>query len=101
MAQGAIKQAGQILHGTPPPQPHGGAKAAAAARARGAGYDPLAVMSPQQIKQQATKTVTAAYKPQYQGLSQQQQQLQAIKAKQDADNIYYQQWLDAKTNALQ
>lgn len=86
---------------------HGGQKSvtrAAAHRAAGNAMpsaDPLVPLTPQQITQQATKTVAAAYKPVYSTLNQQGDQIQNIYNKQQQDNQYFQQWLSSKTSALQ
>lgn len=95
--------------GAPPPAagarggPHSPARPthSAAPRRPAQVQDPLAILTPQQIKAQATQTVKAAYQPVYTGLNQQSAQEQAILAKQEADNQYYMQWLNSKSTALQ
>ena len=57
-------------------------------------------LTPLQVVQQATASVKSSYAPAYQDLAQQVQQENGIITKQRADNAYYQQWLDAKTNML-
>lgn len=75
---------------------------AAAKRAGGQGQPTnwLAPLSAQQVTQQAANTVRSAYNPLYGSLDQQTKQLLAVRQKQDADNQYYQQWLDSKSAAL-
>lgn len=76
---------------------HGGA-------APGAGQQPanwLQPLTPDQVTNQATNTITSIYKPVLQSLDAQSTQESAIMAKQQADNQYYQQWLNSKSTSLQ
>lgn len=63
--------------------------------------NPLAPLSPRQIRQQATTTIGAAYKPAYSQLDQQTKTARGISAKRTADNQAYQQWLNTQMGALQ
>lgn len=58
-------------------------------------------LSPKQVVQQANALVTQAYQPATSELNLEESQQNGILAKQVADNQYYQNWLDAKSAALQ
>lgn len=62
--------------------------------------DWLQPLTPRQVVNQATSMVKTAYQPAYNALSQQQNMENGILTKQEADNQFYQQWLDNKSNAL-
>lgn len=80
------------------PKPNLSAAQRAANKAENNALTPLTM---QQIRRQAQKTVNAGYKSSYTQLGQQDTQAQNLYAKQQADNQYFQQWLDSKTAALQ
>lgn len=80
-----------------------GAKTAAAGKAAAASKvpNPLAPLNPNQLKQQAVKTVNSAFAPVYQGLNQQTKQSQGINDKRTSDNKYYLSWLNTQQASLQ
>lgn len=60
----------------------------------------LQPMNAGQVKSSATSSVKAAYSPAFNELGQQASQENGIYSKQVSDNQFYQQWVDAKSNAL-
>jgi hypothetical protein len=106
--------------GTPPPrnnqpqQGHTGAAAhvnpiantsAPAPHRRGGGgsipTNPLAPLTPQQIRQQASKTVGAAYGGDFKDLNNQRQQAQNLFKTQSADDAAFAKWLTTQTQSMQ
>lgn len=83
-----------------PPKPKAMAHAAGQ-RAGQQNFNPLEPMTMQQIRSQALSEVRGAYKPAYSELNLEGSQEQAIYAKQQSDNQYYQQWLDSKMQSVQ
>lgn len=63
-------------------------------------YSPLTPLTQKQIVQQATKSVGATYNPEYESITQQSNEAQAIAAKRDSDDQAYSAWLTTQTNAL-
>jgi hypothetical protein len=61
----------------------------------------LAAQNPTQIKNQATKTISAAYAPAYQDLNQQAKTAQGLNDKRSSDNRFYQSWLQTQMDTLQ
>src|SRR6185312_2195062 len=61
----------------------------------------LQPLSPEQVTAQARSEIGNAYKPVLNDLNAQSKQEQAIFGKQEADNQYYQSWLNTKSTALQ
>lgn len=57
-------------------------------------------MTAKQIQKQATKTIRAAYAPEFQDLNQQTNQANSLAEKRTADNQYYLNWLNQQQTAL-
>ena len=77
------------------------AKPKAAANPNAVPTNPLAVLTPGQVRAQATNTINSAYSPVYTELNMEQSQEQAIIDKQTSDNQYYEQWANAKMQSVQ
>lgn len=63
--------------------------------------NPLAPLSPQQIRQQATKTVNSSYAGQFQDLDQQTSQAQNLYNTQVSDDAAFNQWLTTNASQMQ
>lgn len=63
--------------------------------------NPLAPLSPGQIKSQATSTISAAYKPVFTDINNQRNAANALDAKRAADETAYNAWLTSQSAALQ
>lgn len=90
---------GQWVEGTKPgfkapPKPKG-------MSGTSANQDWLNPLTPAQVTQQARNELGNVYKPALNDINAQSKQEQAIFAKQESDNQYYQSWLNSKSTALQ
>lgn len=56
--------------------------------------------TPSSIRQEAQRTISTAYRPVFQTLSDQERKVKAIDAKRASDNQYYLDWLSAQTAKL-
>lgn len=63
--------------------------------------DPMAQLTPQQVRRTASNTISAAYNPQYTDLNSQAGNAKAVYAKQQSDDKYFQNWLAQQGQQLQ